>query len=209
MLIDLDVTIAYKCFSCGSFDFATINLFTLFVQHSFTSKCRCKGAEIRILKASRNEFKLTVPCIGCGAEHAYTISREELINKNIKVYSCPVTGIKQCFIGSDDAVRNHIDSFEKELDVIIDGYGYDNYFANTQVMIDTLNRIHDIAEQGRLYCECGNEDIIATMLKKGIILQCSHCSGSELIPASSNSDLKKTLQKKSILLKVKKSESIL
>lgn len=206
MLIDMDVTIAYKCLSCGTFDFTNINLFKLFKHGSVTAKCRCEGAKLDILEVCKNEYKLTVPCIGCGSEHSHIISREELISNNIMIYTCPITGIKQCFVGRDAMVREYIDSFEKELDIMIDGLGYTSYFVNTQVMIDTLNKIHDIAEQSHLHCECGCDDIIVSMLRKGIYLKCSQCSGSKFIPAATNNDLKKTLQRVSIVLFKKKSK---
>lgn len=206
MLIDMDVTIAYKCFSCGTFDFTNINLFKLFLHNRIMSKCRCGRAKLEILGICKNKFKLTVPCIGCGSEHSLVINREELIGKDIMIYTCPVTGIKQCFIGKDSVVIEYIDSYEKELDIMIDGLGYENYFANTQVMIDTINKIHDIAEQGNLHCECGCNDIIVSMLRKGIYLKCPQCSGNKFIPAASNNDLKKTLQRLNIVLLEKKSK---
>ena len=206
MLIDMDITIAYKCFSCGTFDFTNINLFKLFLQGSILSKCRCGDARLEIIQIGKNEYKLTVPCIGCGSEHSYTISREELISNDITTFACPMTDIKQCFIGRDYVVREHVDIFEKELDYMIDGLGYDNYFENTQVMIDTLNKIHDIAEQGHLHCECGCSDIMVSMLRKGIYLKCPNCSGNKFIPAASNYDLKNTLQRVTIVLYEKKTK---
>lgn len=207
MLIDMDVTIAYKCFACGTFDFTNINLFKLFRNGSFVSKCKCKAASFNMCKIGRKEFKLTVPCIGCGSEHTYAISTDDLINDDINTYSCPLTGIKQCFIGKDTVVREHIDRLEKEMDSMIDGLGYDNYFENTQVMIDTLNKIHDIAEKGNLRCECGCSHVNVAMLRKGILLNCSLCARSKFIQASSNNDLKKTLGKEKIVL-IEKSSKI-
>jgi hypothetical protein len=64
-----------------------------------------------------------------------------------------------CFIGADEEVRKRIDSLEKKFDELIDLFGYDKYFLNTQVMLDALNKIHDIAESGNLYCECGSNEV--------------------------------------------------
>jgi hypothetical protein len=202
----MDVTIAYKCFACGTFDFTNINLFKLFLQDSILSKCRCGNARLKIIEICKNKYELTVPCIGCGSEHSHVISKEELINKEIVIFNCPITDIKQCFIGRDAVVREYIDNFEKELDDLIDDLGYDNYFENVQVMLDTLNKIHDIAEQGNLHCGCGCNDIMVSMLRRGIYLKCPRCSGSKFIPAATNYDLKKTLRKVSIVLFEKKSK---
>ena len=45
----------------------------------------------------------------------------------------------------DEAVCNKVDDLEKEFDELMDTYGYESYFRNTRVMIDTLDRIHDNA----------------------------------------------------------------
>ena len=110
------------------------------------------------------------------------------------------TGIQQCFIGKDYIVRRKIDNIEKELDELIDMFGYDSYFKNTRVMFDSLNRVHDIAEQGNLYCECGNEDIELRLLSDKIHLKCNKCHGSISILASTNEDLKKIQTIQSIML---------
>ncbi|PYG87186.1 hypothetical protein LY28_02324 [Ruminiclostridium sufflavum DSM 19573] len=206
MLIDMDFTIAYKCFCCGTFDFTNINLFKFHRHKSIIPKCRCEGTKLEIFEAGRNTYKIIVPCIGCGEEHELTINREDITGKDIMTYTCPITNIKQCFIGRDSAVREHVDNFEKELDIIIDGLGYENYFINTQVMIETLNKIHDIAEQDGLRCQCGCNDIGVFLLRKGIYLKCHQCSGNKFIPAASNSDLKKTIQRVRIILADRKTK---
>ncbi len=206
MLIDLDITIAYKCSSCGTFDFHRVSIFNLVVHKNNMLFCKCGKAHLSFVKSDKNGYCIMVPCIGCGAEHQYTMTREALIGKNIIINSCPVTGIKNCFIGKDYFVRKFIDKLEKELDGIIDGYGYESYFENTRVMLDTLNRIHDIAEMKHLRCECGNTDITVAMFRKGIGLKCNNCYREKFIPASTNNDLKIFLQKDSIVLYNKKSK---
>ncbi len=207
MLIDMDITIAYKCFSCGTFDFTRINLFKLFSGENTQSDCKCGNARLEIFKSAKVDYYiLLVPCIGCGSTHKHIIRRDLLLCNNIIIYRCPVTGIKNCFIGKDVSVRKFIDNFEKELDGIIDGLGYDSYFDNTRVMLDTLNKIHDIAEKGQLNCECGSDDITVSMLRKGIALKCANCTRTKFIPASNNNDLKKIMQKDRIILLSKKSK---
>ncbi|MDF2985294.1 MAG: hypothetical protein K0R50_804 [Eubacterium sp.] len=206
MLIDMDITIAYKCFSCGTFDFTRINLFKLFSGENIESVCKCGIARLKIFDSAKDEYILSVPCIGCGSTHRHIMRRDSLLSNNIIIYTCPITGIKNCFIGKDVFVRKFIDNFEKELDGIIDGLGYDSYFDNTRVMLDTLNKIHDIAEKGELYCECGSNDITVSMLRKGIALKCADCNRTKFIPASNNNDLKKILQKDRIILLSKKSK---
>lgn len=116
------------------------------------------------------------------------------------VFNCPETGMQICFIGKDEAVRKKIDSLEEEFDELMDTYGYESYFRNTQVMFDTLNRIHDIALNKNLYCECGSTDIGLVLLSDCILLRCAKCGSNKRIPAARNKDLKDLLTKSQIMV---------
>ncbi|AUG56220.1 hypothetical protein [Acetivibrio saccincola] len=200
MIIDTGITLAYKCSSCGTFQFNTVSLFEIPQKEDIVFTCRCRGASLVIRKESPTVFKIMVPCIGCGTSHVYLMSTKEFIAQEIYTFNCPNTGIKQCFIGSDKIVRKKIDSLEREYDELIDRLGYDNYFANTQVMLDSLNLIHDIAERGNLFCECGSNDIELFLFSDKIYLKCNLCPGSKIIYASSNEHLKVNLLRKEIML---------
>jgi hypothetical protein len=200
MIIDTSLTIAFKCPSCGSFEFFNLSMFKLLYNKEYSFTCHCNNSSTILSVENYKDYKIKIGCIGCGNEHIYLISRKEILNKEINVFHCPETGIQQCFIGRDYEVRRKIDNLEKEMDELIDMFGYDSYFKNTRVMFDSLNRVHDIAEQGNLYCECGNDDIELRLLSDKIHLKCNKCQGSLSISAASNEDLKKIQTTQSILL---------
>lgn len=200
MLLDTNITFTYKCLSCGSFDFFNISPFKLPYEKECCFSCHCKKSGIIISRESIKEYKIRIPCINCGNEHVFIITRKQLLKKDLNVFCCPETGMQQLFIGNDDMVRIRIDKLEKELDDLISMFGYDDYFINTQVMLDSLNRIHDIAEQGNLYCECGSNDIELVLLSDKINLKCRKCSEEKNINAASNKDLKDILLRKQIVL---------
>jgi hypothetical protein len=162
--------------------------------------CRCNGSSLVIARENPMSYRIIIPCIGCGADHIYLLSRKKFISSEVNVLNCPKTGMQQCFIGNDRDVRQKIDNLEKEFDELIDMFGYDNYFINTQVMFDTVNIIHDIAEEGNLSCECGNNDIELLLLSDKIYLRCKRCLANKTIFASSNEHLKNNLQIKQIVL---------
>lgn len=200
MLIDTSLTIAYKCPSCGSFKFFNISIFETSSREKYNLKCSCNKSQLTIARSNNKNVILTTPCIGCGSKHKLIIDKNEVLYKETRVFRCPVTGIQQCFVGKDTEVRRKVDNLEKELDRLIDMFGYDSYFKNTQVMLDSLNKIHDIAEQGNLYCECGNSDIELYLLSDKIYLKCKECSASRVIYAISNEHLKDILMRQQILL---------
>jgi hypothetical protein len=200
MLIDASITIAYKCSFCGSYKFINATPFTLLNENKYSGICRCGGSRINITKGIHKGYRITVPCINCGDNHEFFISRKNVLCGDLNVFYCPETRMYQCFLGKDKVVRKKIDTLEKELDKIIDAFGYDDYFVNTQVMFDSLNRIHDIAEQGNLYCECGNNDIELVLLSDKIHLKCKRCSGYRVIYAANNEDLMNILAKQCVML---------
>ncbi len=200
MIIDTGITIAYKCSACGTFSFFSLSGFKLIrkKEHYFT--CRCKKSSITICSETAGKLKLTIPCISCGGNHSVLVQRKRMFGNETLVFVCPQTGLEICYIGRDVDVRSKVDILEKKMDELIDMFGYDSYFKNTSVMLDALNRIHDLAEQGNLYCSCGSSDVDLTLLSDRIHLKCKNCSGSTVIYAASNQDLKNILLMQQIQL---------
>lgn len=205
MLIDTSITIAYKCISCGSFDFFNISLFTLLFKGNCVVPCRCKKSGITINQEGENSYFITFPCIGCGSEHVVHLVKKDIISGRLRAFNCPKTGMQICFIGRDDVVRKKVDGLEKEFDEIIDKYGYESYFKNTQVMFDTLNYIHDIALKGNLSCQCGSIDADLILLSDSVLLKCGRCGCEKSIPAACNKDLKEIFSLDSLLISEKTS----
>jgi hypothetical protein len=199
MLIDTNFTIAYRCPVCGSLRFVNASLFGFLTELGGNSG-GCCGCNIVVAGTRKGVSRITVPCIGCGGCHKIIVDLKKVVRNNIGFYICENTGIQYCFIGNDDYVQQMVDMYEKELDGIADCLGYDNYFKNSHVMLDTLIKLHEIAEQGNLLCECGSEDIEITLLPDRIYLKCRNCPGEKEIYASSNKDLKDILLKKRMLL---------
>lgn len=199
MLLDTNSTIAYKCSCCGAFEFFDISLFQLAAGTLDELRCRCKETCVGLSRAGREGVKLSVPCFGCERDHVFYIQIKDIL-QDVTTLSCPVTGMQQCFAGNDEWVRQSVDSVQKEMDEIIDHLGYESYFANSRVMLDAVNRVHDIAEKRRLLCECGNTDIEMFMLSDAIQLVCKKCLAVETIHAASNEDLKQLFGKREIIL---------
>jgi len=175
-------------------------MFTLLYKSDFVLPCRCRESGISIKKEGEKSFLLVIPCIGCGNKHTYLFTRKNILSGQLLSFNCPETDIQICFIGKDEAVRRKVDYLEKEFDELINAYGYESYFSNTQVMFDTLNHIHDIALKNNLYCECGSEDIELILLSDCVFLRCAKCNGSIRLAAAKNEDLKKILGEDQIVI---------
>ena len=201
MLLNASVTVAYKCPACGTFEFFDgISIFELLHKKKNDMACKCGHSAVNLLSDGINKLYISVPCISCEGTHYFYVSRKALLHNEVNTFICPEKGIKLCFVGNDEAVRSRIDYFEKELDELINTFGYENYFNNTQVMLDSLNHLHDIAEKGELCCECGKGDIEVTLLPDRILLKCRDCSATKELFAASNVNLKDIMARNKITL---------
>jgi hypothetical protein len=77
---------------------------------------------------------------------------------------------------------------------------YDESIENPQVMLEVLNRVHDIAETGQVHCRCGSAAIEAMIMPESIELFCRSCGAQMAIPATSEHDLEIVRSRDSIEL---------
>lgn len=200
MLIKQVRTISYICPACGLTHFESISLFDFSGKSDVIINCRCNKSQLKISTKDYKEYMLNIPCIGCGNHHMHSLKFYFMWVKPISIIKCNQNGIEYCLIGNDNEVRKQQDSLEKEKDVVASTVGFENSFKNSRVMLEVFNKIHDIAEQDNIVCECGCKEIAVCMLEDRIILQCKRCSGLEVMSAKDSFDLKKVLQKQQIIL---------
>jgi len=200
MLIKQTRTITYICPVCGLTHFEVVSLFDFSGKSEVVITCKCGNSKIRITTKDYKNYHISLPCIGCGETHEYMMSFYHVWIAPINVIRCKQNNFEFCIIGSDDEVRKKLDCLEMEKDAVASIVGFEKEFNNSAVMLEALNKIHDIAEQGNIVCECGCKKISIYMLNDKIILQCTKCSGLEVVDAKDNFDLKNLSQKQQIIL---------
>ncbi len=199
MVVDTNITVAYKCSSCGSLKFLYTGLFKI---SAFTGKmpaCECSNSYIEILGRMKKTLYVSMPCIACGTNHIYSLSLDDFLGGHAEL-KCPLAKIFNCFVGKDAQVKARVDDMLCRYDDFLDKLGYERYYDNTQVMYDSINRIHDIALHGSLLCKCGSSDIRLTPGSDRINLQCRKCLNTKIISAASCSDVQNYLDNDYFLL---------
>lgn len=200
MVIKQTRTISYICPICGLTHCEVISLFNFSGKNEVVITCKCGKSSIHIKTKDYKNYSLFLPCIGCGENHEYMLSFYHLWVLPINIIRCRHNEFETCIIGNDDEVRKELDYIEKEKDLVADIIGFEKDFNNSSVMLEAVNKIHDIAEKDNIICECGCKNISVYMLNDKIILQCTKCSGVEVVNAKDNFDLKNILNKEQILL---------
>lgn len=200
MLIDTHKTISYKCSFCGSDHFININFFNLQSQGEQAYSCRCSNSSVVIRFEDARNMSLCAPCFGCGEVHRHYLPLRKLLKSELIKLDCPVTGIEQIFFGNEENVRSALDEQQEKMRELVDSLGYDSYFNNPEVMLQTVNRIHEIAAAGNMVCECGSHDIELCLLKDKAKLVCRKCGAHKYIPAANSGELINTLKCTYIIL---------
>jgi anti-sigma factor RsiW len=77
----------------------------------------------------------------------------------------------------------------EELEALADDINSEGYFHNSDIMYEVLNCLHEIAEQGELYCQCGNLKIEVELFPDCLELHCRNCDSINIIYAETEDDL--------------------
>lgn len=112
---------------------------------------------------------------------------------------CPETDLKLGYLGPDVLVQNEIRD-QQDLDDMLKDSDFEDYFCDPEVMLGVLDILHDIAEGGGLFCQCGNHKIDIDMYPDKVELICRECHGVMTINARTGADLAKLKEKNRIIL---------
>ncbi len=69
--------------------------------------------------------------------------------------------------------------------------GGKNFIEKQRILLEALNRIHDMARDGRIICPCGSEALTADIRGSYIALECEHCGSFNVLRAENANDLER------------------
>ncbi|HOA79467.1 MAG TPA: hypothetical protein PKK61_00175 [Defluviitaleaceae bacterium] len=200
MLINEMQTIVFQCASCGSFCFDVISLFDFSGKKEQHIVCKCSQSSVRLTLVNK-QIVISIPCFLCSQTHAYTYKINQFFSDTLKILQCPKKNMKIGFIGNDSQVRNALDSHENSLNEILKEMGISNLCNNIEVAIESINYIHDLAELGKINCECGSNKIEMDLLTNKVKLRCIYCGNEIFLLTRNNEDLKHLKSQSNIFLK--------
>ncbi|TDO95059.1 hypothetical protein DFR79_10158 [Halanaerobium saccharolyticum] len=194
MLINLSTTIALSCPACGCLEKEKINIFELPAGELKQLSCSC-GAEKAALKRKNNsQIQIHYFCLHCNKAHKITVSAQKFWRSNgLHPLSCRETGLNPGFFGPPTLVNEEIKKEKQDLELMAAELGFDD-FKSPDVMLQSLDLIHDIAADGALSCECGSDEINIDLFSDKIQLICNNCGSHLNIDAVNQNDLKNLRQ---------------
>lgn len=197
-----EFTIAYRCVQCGKIEFRHISIFEFSGERTLKITCpNCDYEALIIQTKDYKKFMINIECVICNIPHIFYFSLREISTKEDPIIlSCIDYDIELCFIGEKTIVQKTVDKYEQDLEEFMDELGYDDYFINSEIMMECINILHDLAENQDIICGCGKDDIGITLLSDSIELRCQHCRNAYIIPAENRKDVENLNKMKKIFI---------
>lgn len=192
MLVQTTYTLALHCPYCGKIEMHNLSLFMLNNSNPLELSCSCGHVQGRILSIHRQQIVLELPCFICQTNHIIFLDSRKIKQTRMEKIYCLDENLELGFIGDHEVVAEAVADQQHETESLLDDiksmdYGDDD-IQNSVVMLEVLNKIHDIAENGGLSCRCGSKHIEVEILPDAIQLRCMNCQGWMTLPALKEQD---------------------
>lgn len=191
MVIGSVATLALYCPRCGKIKKHDISRFAM--KDSVRRDLTCSCGQIQgTLTSCRHQYLLNIPCLVCQTNHIICLDSKTFWRTPIDKIYCTQENLELGFIGQRQNIEDTIANHKREFDSIVhemDNEDYGEHIENPPVMLEILNRVHDFAEKGDIFCRCGSAAVEVQLLPDGIELDCVNCGGRRIISAQSEQDL--------------------
>ncbi len=203
MIINFDRTAAYRCPGCGEIAFGDFSMFELSGNKSVSVQCNCGQSSLLIAPENKNNYIITLQCMVCDDIHKFSLPFQSLAKKDCTEYTCPNVMVGLVFIGRSEAVHNAVMHSEHYIEEVIAACGLEHTGKNGVTMLKALDKIQELSDREKLFCECGSNMIDVEVQEDNLILECCMCGASVTLTADMirNSDFSHLEQ---LILKRKK-----
>lgn len=117
ILTPMQTTVCYRCPECGGMVASPVGAFSL-RGDMFRLKCPC-GRSSMTIRQDRDSVRISVPCVTCGRDHMYTLSREVFYGRDLFILSCGLSGADTLIIGErDKVIEAYRESTKRLADII-------------------------------------------------------------------------------------------
>lgn len=189
MLINTVSTLALYCSRCGKIEMHDLSRFALRSSVGRELACVCGQRLATVTGVGHGQYLLDIPCVVCETSHIVCVDVKEFWQGRVNKIYCAAANLELGFSGRRQAIEQAIADQQREFDSIVREMAHEDNIDNPQVMFEVLNKIHDIAERGGVYCRCGGNIIEADVQPGCIELACVQCHGQRVIAAKTEDDL--------------------
>lgn len=188
MLVDTLCSVAFYCRRCGRIEITDVPVFSGRGEQVLTcSHCGAQKAVIHIEPGSGLVLETT--CSVCESKNRLVYPLRKLKTLRFEKVYCQSDHFELGYIGRWQDLAEFLDFNAAEYDALHPQDAY-NFMERQQILLEAFNRLHDLAEEGELFCPCGGHEFTADIAEDSIHLECTHCASSAVIPARTPDDLR-------------------
>jgi len=188
MLLDTLCSVALYCQRCGQIHVRDIPYFSGQEEIALLcGNCLYEQAVFRLLP--QRGLQMRVPCGVCNTWNQFNFPLRQLKSVRFEKIYCREDRFELGYIGAWQAIAEFLDFNAAEFDALHPGDG-DNFMGRQQILLEAVNRVHDLVEKGAVSCSCGSREFTASVADGTILLECVHCGGYSQIPAEAAEDLR-------------------
>jgi hypothetical protein len=192
MVINTVSTLALYCSRCGKIHMHNISRFNLKSIGNRNLVCSCGQIQATVTSIGERQCLLDIPCVLCQTNHVICLDSKRLWHAELDKIYCVQENFELGFVGAREVIEETVTKYKVEFERLasdMDIDEYDDYIENPQVMLEALNKVHDMAAKGGVHCRCGSSAIGTEVLPDGIELECAQCGGQLVIQAQNEQDL--------------------
>ena len=188
MLIHTVCSVAFYCQRCGQIHIQDVPCFS--GHQKFVLRCgNCSYEQARISVRPRKGIAIEISCGVCGTKNTVTYPLQILRRMQFEKIYCGQDQFELGYIGHWQAIAEFLDFNAAEYEALHPG-DEDNFMGRQQILLEAVNRVHDMAEDGEIACPCGSREFMADVAEDSILLECVHCGSYAVFPAGSAEELR-------------------
>lgn len=183
MLIRTAFSIALYCPRCGKLNLYDVSHFAL-REKPLDLYCSCRYKQASVTFVGAKQLALRLPCVLCHSTHRLFFGRQVLRYSEPEKIYCPSENFELGLIGRREAIEDTLRLHENTFCQLWQEGMKPEEIRSQRILLEVLNKVHDIASEQNIYCMCGSHQMTADILPEGVLLTCLSCGGYELIRAT-------------------------
>lgn len=204
MVFEIATSVAFYCQRCGKIHIYDVPFFSGKTENII--KCESCSHKIASVSFERGKGVVVVTYCGvCKTKNIFEFPFNSLNKKSFERIFCKEDGFEIGYIGRWESIAEFLDYTRAEYESLYLA-DTENFADGQQILLEAVNRIHDLAEMGAINCPCKSHLFRAFVEDESIVLKCKDCENYAVVSAKNSKDLKKI--KKGMKLKFFKSEKV-
>lgn len=182
MVIQTACALAIYCQRCGHIHVQDVPLFT--GPKPMPLHCSSCGHEVaRVWMRPHDGLRIQLDCGVCGGRNEREFNLRHLCSIKLEKLYCTHDHFELGYIGRHQEIERFLSCALSP--------GEQGTLERQQLLLEALNRVHELAFTGEILCDCGSHHIMATLVDDDVLLTCENCGSFARVPAGTAADLQK------------------